>query len=65
MPKTNVQNVFVDFAEYVTVIGNGQYLAPKPKKETEIPKDQVEMSIVGKVRTHPLSSLGDDDDRFM
>jgi hypothetical protein len=49
-PKSNVQNVFVDFAEYVTVVGNGQYLAPKPKKEMEIPKEQVEMSNVGKVR---------------
>ena len=38
-PKSNVQNVFLDFAEYVTVIGNGQYLAPKPKKEMEITKD--------------------------
>ena len=50
-PKSNVQNLFVDRAEYVAVIGNGQFLAPKQKKEAaRMEEAPVDMSIVGKVR---------------
>jgi hypothetical protein len=49
-PKDKVDNVFVDFAEYVTVIGNGNFLAPKPKTEKPIPNESVEMAIMAKVR---------------
>jgi hypothetical protein len=49
-PKDKVDNVFVDFAEYVTVVGNGNFLAPKPKAEKPIPNESVEMAIMAKVR---------------
>lgn len=49
-PKDKVDNVFVDFAEYVTVVGNGNFLAPKPKTEKPIPDESVEMGIMAKVR---------------
>jgi hypothetical protein len=49
--KSNVQRIFVDYAEYVTVVGNGELLAPTPKKsDAEIPKELVELNIVSKVR---------------
>jgi hypothetical protein len=49
-PKAKVDNVFVDFAEYVTVVGNGNFLAPRPKTEKPIPNESVEMAIMSKVR---------------
>jgi hypothetical protein len=49
-PKSNVQNVFCDYSEYVAVVGNGQFLAKKKKEENVIPKDAVELSSIGKVR---------------
>ena len=50
-PKSNVDNVFIDFCDYTTVIGNGQYLSPKPKNgQKEIPKEFVEINMLGKVR---------------
>jgi hypothetical protein len=50
-PKSNVEHIFVDYAEYVTVVGNGKFLALKPKKsDAEIPKESVELNIVSKVR---------------
>jgi hypothetical protein len=51
-PKSNVEhNIFADYAEYVTVVSNGKFLAPKPKKsDAEIPKESVELNIVSKVR---------------
>ncbi len=34
-PKENVDNIFVDRSEYVLVVGNGKYLAPKGKKSRQ------------------------------
>ncbi len=31
-PKENIDNIFVDSAEYVAVVGNGKFLAPKGKQ---------------------------------
>jgi hypothetical protein len=46
-PKSNVEHIFEDYAEYVTVVGNGEFLAPKPKKsDADIPKESVELNIV-------------------
>jgi S-adenosylmethionine-dependent methyltransferase len=50
-PKNKVDNVFVDYAKYVAVIGNGKYLAPKSKtKNVEIPKEFMKMDIISKLR---------------
>jgi 23S rRNA (cytosine1962-C5)-methyltransferase len=50
-PKDKVDNIFVDFAEYVAVVGNGGNLAPKSKaKESALCKESVSMDIVSKLR---------------
>lgn len=50
-PKDKVDNVFVDYAEYIAVVGNGGYLAPRSKiKESALSKEKVEMDIVSKLR---------------
>jgi 23S rRNA (cytosine1962-C5)-methyltransferase len=52
-PKAQTENLFVDAAEYVTVVGNGEFLAPPPKRKestVDIPTDLMEMDIVSKVR---------------
>ena len=54
IPKSNVENIFCDYAEYVAVVGNGKFLAPKLSKrdrECALPADAVvDMEIVSKVR---------------
>jgi hypothetical protein len=46
-PKDKVDNVFVDYAKYVAVIGNGKYLAPKSKTKTaDLPKEFMNMDII-------------------
>lgn len=52
-PKAQTKNLFVDAAEYVTVVGNGEFLVPPSKRKentVEIPGDLIEMDIVSKVR---------------
>jgi 23S rRNA (cytosine1962-C5)-methyltransferase len=50
-PKDKVDNIFVDYAEYVAVIGNGGNLAPRSKaKESALSKESVSMNIVSKLR---------------
>ena len=51
-PKDNVENVFVDVAAYVAVVGNGNHLSPKSKQQesTSIPKEFIDMSIMARVR---------------
>jgi len=53
-PKENVENIFVDSAEYFAVIGNGQYLAPKGKKarqnEIKMSEENVKFEIYAKLR---------------
>jgi 23S rRNA (cytosine1962-C5)-methyltransferase len=50
-PKDKVDNIFVDYAEYVAVIGNGGSLAPRSKaKESALSKEAVSMNIVSKLR---------------
>ena len=50
-PKSNIQNVFVDVAEYVAVVGNGGFLRPVSKKDAnEIPTELVDISIISKVK---------------
>jgi hypothetical protein len=39
-PKDSVDNIFVDNTEYVAVIGNGKFLAPKGKKSRQSGKKQ-------------------------
>ena len=45
-PKDNIDNVFVDRAEYLVVVGNGKYLAPKGKKNRQSDRKQHEISEV-------------------
>lgn len=53
-PKSQVSNIFVDSAQYVTVVGTGEYLSPLPSKRKEdtvdIPKELLQMEIIAKVR---------------
>ena len=51
-PKAATDNLFVDIAVYLTVVGNGEFLAPpaKRKDNLELAKEQVEMEIVSRVR---------------
>lgn len=52
-PKTCCENVFVEYAEYVAVIGTGNYLAPRGKARSEmkeIPEDAIQMEVVSRVR---------------
>ena len=60
-PKDQVDNVHVDFATYVAVVGNAEKLAPRGKIARErlstYDKDGVEIDIVSKLRT----GRGDDN----
>ena len=50
-PKDKVDNVFVDYAKYVAVVGNGKYLAPKSKtKNVAIDKESIKMETISKLR---------------
>ena len=54
-PKDKADNVYVDFATYVAVVGNSETLAPRGKIARErlstCDKDGVEVDIVSKLRT--------------
>jgi hypothetical protein len=47
-PKASVDNVFVDFAEYIAVVGNGKFLAKK--EASTIPKEFVQLNLLSKVK---------------
>jgi 23S rRNA (cytosine1962-C5)-methyltransferase len=52
-PKSQTENLFIDGTQYVTVVGNGEYLLPPSKRKDtkdEALKDVVEMEIIAKVR---------------
>jgi len=56
-PKAEVDNIFVEYAEYVAVVGNGGYLASKSKtKVKSVSNEAVKMDIVSKLR----KARGDD-----
>jgi len=49
-PKNMVDNIFIDYAKYVAVVGNGKFNAARPKDSMEIPKDLTKIEILGKVK---------------
>lgn len=51
-PKTSTDKLFVEYAEYVAVVGTGSFLAPKLKKGTskEIPTESIDIDIIGRVK---------------
>lgn len=49
-PKDHVENVFVDYLEYVVVVGNGKNLAPKPKGVVSLNNNELNMDIVSTLR---------------
>ena len=49
-PKEYVDNVFVDYLEYVAVVGNGNNVAPKPKGVVSVPKKEMTMDVLSTVR---------------
>jgi 23S rRNA (cytosine1962-C5)-methyltransferase len=50
-PKKNIKNLVVEYSEYVTVVGNGKFLAPKSKKQTaRIPDDAMQVEMISRVR---------------
>ena len=50
-PKDKVDNVFVEYAKYVAVVGNGKFLAPKAKtRDVVIPNESIKMNTISKLR---------------
>ena len=49
-PKEKISTVHVDFCKYVAVLGNGEFLAPKPKALEDVPRDSIQMEILSKLR---------------
>jgi len=50
-PKKNIDNLIVEYSEYVAVIGNGKFLATRSKKQTkQIPDDAVQVEMISRVR---------------
>ena len=50
-PKKNTNNLIVEYSEYVAVVGNGNFLAAKSKKQTkQIPDDSVQVEMISRVR---------------
>jgi hypothetical protein len=57
-PKDMVDNIFVDYSKYVTVVGNGKQLAPKSKtKDDGIPTENTQLEIIAKLRKGRLEDV--------
>jgi hypothetical protein len=57
-PKDMVDNIFVDYSKYVTVVGNGKQLAPKSKtKDDGIPAENTQLEIIAKLRKGRLEDV--------
>lgn len=57
-PKDLVENMYVDFAKYVTIVGNGKQLAPKSKtKDDGIPNENMQLEIIAKLRKGRLEDV--------
>jgi 23S rRNA (cytosine1962-C5)-methyltransferase len=53
-PKNKVKNMFIEFTDYVAVVGNGKYLAPRPKKgrnESNLMQERPKIETISKLRT--------------
>lgn len=52
-PKTNVDNVFLEYTEYITVMGSGGYLAPRSmfRKDTKLATESIKLEVMSKLRT--------------
>ncbi|KAG7366899.1 S-adenosylmethionine-dependent methyltransferase [Nitzschia inconspicua] len=48
VPKENSKNVFVDFTEYIAVVGNGNCIDPKAK--SEVPKEVINIDLISKLK---------------
>jgi hypothetical protein len=58
-PKTKGDDIFVDHVDYIAVVGNGNYVAPKGKRGNALKKDQeagLELKEIAKLR----KARGDD-----
>ena len=52
-PKDRVKNLFVDYAEYVAVVGNGNHVSPTSKKDSnknEVPKEAINMDMMSRLK---------------
>ena len=50
-PKKNTDNLVVEYSEYVAVVGNGNFLNTKAKKQNkQIPVDAVQVDMISRVR---------------
>jgi 23S rRNA (cytosine1962-C5)-methyltransferase len=51
-PKKNVDNLVVEYSEYVAVVGNGNFLGTKSKKQQtkQLPDGAVQVELISKVR---------------
>mmetsp|Transcript_26229 Transcript_26229/g.43062 ORF Transcript_26229/g.43062 Transcript_26229/m.43062 type:complete len:758 (-) Transcript_26229:383-2656(-) len=51
-PKDKTENLFVDFTEYVAVVGNGNFVHPKSKKDLgkEIPKEAINVDMISRLK---------------
>ena len=52
VPKENTNNVFVDYTEYIAVVGNGNNIDPKANKDAgkDIPKEAVSIDLISKLK---------------
>eukprot|EP00977_Amphora_coffeiformis_P014089 scaffold3849_cov179-Amphora_coffeaeformis.AAC.27 len=52
-PKTQVDQVFIEYAEYVAVVGNGGFLAPTGSMDTPkvLSQEEIKSEVVAKLRT--------------
>ena len=52
-PKTKVDQVFVENAEYVTVVGNGGFIAPVKSNDVfkDLTQEEIKSEVVAKLRT--------------
>mmetsp|Transcript_11463 Transcript_11463/g.16809 ORF Transcript_11463/g.16809 Transcript_11463/m.16809 type:complete len:766 (+) Transcript_11463:114-2411(+) len=49
-PKNMVENIFIDYAKYVAVVGNGRFNAALPKAYEKVPSDLTKLEVLSKVK---------------
>lgn len=56
-PKKNTNNIFVEYSEYVAVLGNNGVLSSKLKKGKNVPADAVEVDVISKLRKNRVNDV--------
>lgn len=61
-PKENVDNLYVDYAKYTAVVGNGKFIAPKGKKKAPVSPRNMASIADAKIDVVAKLRKGRDDD---